>query len=277
MAVNLQAQEWESYWAAAIEECHQGNYLSAEQHFNISINLMESENDNENPSIYIDRARLYLLTRQYEEALKDINAVLNFTNLKDKERTRAISIKVTARANLGFSDGYEEDMEFLAKNIEIDVEDTEDHILIKNLPHCQIFKEALATFFVNIGICQSKEDVSLLPSNICIINKNPGFEKESEICCSISTNEISKQVGRDNRLIEGCKTWCDSSAFAAIRWCSFYPELCLVNACNQAVFEIQHNCRACCQTIYNQDVCAAPFGDIVAVMQKYLKAPCGCN
>ena len=174
---NISANEWESYWIAAIEDCHDRDFLSAENNFNMAINLMEIENDLEHPSIYVDRARLYLLLNKYEEALSDVNLALFSEKLKDKERVRAVSARVAARANLRFSDGYEEDVEFLAKNFEVQVENTENHVIIRNMPKCKAFKDSLANFFIDAGICNSEEDVNMLSSDICVVNKTAHLEK----------------------------------------------------------------------------------------------------
>lgn len=219
---NLSAQEWEPYWVEAIKDCYAGDYNSAEFHFDQTIDWMEHEKDLNHPSIYMDRARVYMVLNKYEQALADVNKALLSEKLQISEQVKAVSVRIAARIKLGFSDGYEDDMNFLFKNVKIPVEAVN--------PYCP-----------------------------CAIN----IYKQPILTVRALT-------------IESCRLWCDDSAQAAIiGWCAFFPDFCTVNACNQAVLEIQGNCRNCCGTFLSQDICAAPFADIVAVMQKYLP-PCGC-
>lgn len=263
VTLHLSAQEWEPYWMAAIEDCNQEDYLSAENNFNKTIDVMENEKDLE-PSVYLDRARLYLILNRYEEALSDADKALIHENLNDKERIRAVSTRVAAKIKLGFSEGYDEDVTFLGNNLEMKVETTEDHLIIQNMPQDPIFRKVMTQFFVRIGICESDEDVEILSSDVCVVNK------------SRTSRGVDKRLGFDLQ-VERCRLWCDASAQSAISWCVNYPEFCLVNACNSAIFEIQNNCKVCCQTGFSQEFCAAPFSDILSVMQRILLTTGACR
>lgn len=278
ITLSLSAKEWEPLWIAAIEDCQNQDFVSAESNFTKTINLMESENDADHPLVYMDRARLYLSLNQYEEALTDINKAILSEKLKHWELVKAVNARVTARTKLGFTDGYEEDVAFLVKNFEVQIENTEDYLIIRNMPKEEEFQKSMIHFFIQGGICHSKEDLRELSSNICVVKKiEKKVEQASESYCHACAFNPSKQLRFDALTIAGCVLWCDSSAFAAITgWCAFFPEFCVINACNKAVVEIQNNCRACCQTgVFSQDICAAPFADIVGAMQKFLP-PCGC-
>lgn len=266
IALNISASEWESYWIAAVEDCHNEDYGSAEQNFNRTISLLESAGDFEHPSIYADRARLYMILNQYEEALSDINKALDSNKLNGKERVKAVSVRFIARIHLGYSDGYEEDVEFLVKNFEVQVENTANYVIIRNMPQSKAFADSVTNFFIRTGICQNEDDVKMLSSDICIVKKN---------CQKSECHASDKQLRRD-LLLAGCIKWCDDNAQSAIAWCINYPSFCLVNACNSAIVEIQNNCHTCCHHGFSEDVCAAPFGDILSVMQRILQAN-GCK
>lgn len=280
ISLNLSAKEWEPYWIAAVENFHNEDYVSAEHNFNQTIDWMENENDAEHPSVYVDRARLYLLLNKYEEALTDLNKAIFSDKLKHWERIKAVSARVTARAKLGFSDGYEEDMEFLVKNFEVQIENTENYLIIRNMPKKKEFKESMTNFFIYAGICHNKEDIRMLSSDICIVSKAGQLDKKenaSDSPCACAINFNKQVVVANNQTIAACKRFCDDNAVTAITgWCAFFPVLCVVNACNKAVLQIQNNCHACCQTGLSQDTCIAPFADIVSVMQQFLP-PCGCQ
>ena len=218
IALHLSAQEWEPYWVEAIKNCHVGDYVSAESLFNQTIDYMEYEENLEHPSVYMDRARVFMFLSKYENALTDVNTALASDKLHDSERIKAVSVRIAARLKLGLPDGYEEDMSYLLKNVKVPFEN------------------------FSCSGCGFKQPI----------------------------------VANAAQIVLSCKLWCDASAQAAlVGWCAFFPEFCVVNACNKAVQEIQTNCRSCCETFFDQDICAAPFADIVAVMQKYLP-PCGC-
>lgn len=275
ITLNLSAREWESNWIAALEHSQEGNYESAEQLFCSAIDILEINTDQAHPSVYIDRANLYLRMDKNENALADANKALACPHLKHKERVKAVSTRVAAHLNLGLNTDLEEDVEFLAGNFEVQIENAESHVIIRNMPDSKAFKESLVNYFVHAGLCHSEEDFKVISPEICIVKKieyRPDNAPEGATCpCKGSSN---KQLGRTNLALLGCRNWCDDNAVSAISWCSNYPTLCLINACNSAVLEIQTNCRNCCLNGFSQDLCAAPFGDIVAYMQKYLP-PCG--
>ncbi len=135
--------------------------------------------------------------------------------------------------------------------------------------------DTMVSYFIHAGLCSSEEDFKIVSPDVCIVNKTAYLSdsdlQDTNYACSTAPN---KQFERTNLSLFGCRNWCDDSAISAISWCSNYPTLCMINACNSAVIEIQSYCRSCCQNGFSQDLCAAPFGDIVAVMQKYLP-PCG--
>lgn len=224
IGIQLSADEWKPYWIEAIKDCYVGDYSSAENHFQLSIECMEYEKNLEHPSVYIDRARLYMTLKKHEEALEDIDRALLSKKLEQCDRLKAISLRIAARLNLGFSDGYEKDIEYLFSHFKI---------------------------------------------------PNGNAQEQFAQCLPCAMN-IDKQLTAAARIVESCKLWCNDNAQAAIfGWCAFFPEICVINACNKAVLEIQGGCHLCCENLFNQDICAAPFVDIVSVMQKYLPS-CGC-
>jgi hypothetical protein len=271
-AINVSAKEWESYWISALEAYGNEDFLSSELDFNLSINLMEEENDQDYPVIYADRARLLLILNKYEEALVDVNRALKSENLKGRERARAISARIVAKAKLGIIEGNKEDLIYLANNFETHVENTTKYVIIRNMPKCQTTRESVADYFVHAGICLNKEDIKILPSDICIIKKAYRLKNDCENC-------YNKQLLINPLTVTSCRLWCDNNAITAIAWCINYPEFRLVNACNNAILLIQNNCRTCCQQGFAQDFCAAPFGDILNVMQIILSTTpcCGCQ
>lgn len=268
VTLHSHADEWESSWIAALEDLHNEDHVSAEQNFNLTIHRLESDNNSHYPSVYADRARLLMTLNRYEEALKDIDQALLSENLNNQERVKAVVTRFKAKKLLGVSEGLNEDIEFLVNNFEIQFENTENYVIIRNIPKDNAVRQSIVHSFLASGLCDKEEDIKQLSSDTCIVNKT--YRKTDT-----AVADISKHVA-DIRLVEACKRWCDANAVASISWCSNYPELRLINACNSAVYEIQNNCRQCCYN-YPQDVCAAPFGDIVAVMQKYLTCPCCGN
>lgn len=260
LSFNLSASEWQRYWRAGIEDWRQENFISAKDNFDLSIGLMEMENDLDHPNIYVDRSYLNLLINQYEEAVSDANKALRCENLDHQSVLTAVSTRVVALAKLGLHKEYEEDLKYLVDNMTVQIEDTDDHLIVRNLPKCKASKKSLTEFFVRSGLCESKDDVNMISSDTCIVKK-----------------DVSKilERRRENQIVS-CRLWCDANAQAAIAWCVNYPVLCLVNGCNSAVFEIQTICKSCCNSGFDQELCSAPFGDILTVMQKYLQATsCG--
>jgi len=230
--------------------------------------------DMDQPEFYVHRSRCNLLSNRYIEALSDANMALEFEGLEHHDRLTAASMKIIALAKLGRHDDYLEDLEFLSRNFTIKVENTHDYVILTNVPDGKEIEESINNFFLRSGICKSKEDINRVSHDIYIVNKN--LQKQLSYDFECPTNDyLFPQRGGD--LLVNCLLWCDANAESAISWCVNYPTFCLVNACNVSILEIQRNCRACCLGGFNQDICAAPFGDILSVMQIYLRGTsCAC-
>ena len=261
ICANLSANEWKTSWIEAIEACDNKDFVTAEHSFNIAIMLMERQNDMTYPYVYVDRARLFLLLNQNEKALQDVNQAIDSQNLKGKELIRAIATRITARGNLGCEDGYDADLAILVSNSDIEMVEADNKLVIRNIPKCPAFREAITQFLIYSGTCNTRDDVKFLSSDICIVNQ---FCQQCKYAAKI-----------EQRTIEGCKSWCDANTIAAATWCStkFRDPRC-IGACNLAVFGIQKGCHWCCNEGAFYDKCVKPFADILGEMSKYIQSPC---
>lgn len=259
------AEEWETLWIQAIEACDKNDFLYAEQYFDEAIEILEKECNQNHPNIYIDRARLYLALNKHEKVILDVDKAFALGKLRRPDQVNATAIRVAAKAFLGHTEGFEEDIAFLSENSQITVDNIGEKLILRNIPNCDKSRDALALYFLMTGLCNDLEDVKFLPSGVCIVTRT------SDCLCRRTSNPRVEQ-----RTIEGCKNWCDISAVGGMTWCSkaFASNGYCLLACNTAVYALQKGCHWCCQDGAFYEKCAAPFADILSAMSPYIKTPC---
>lgn len=277
MNVCFAHETWKDDWVMAVNLCNEKDYKNAEIYFNQSISLMESEEDTSHSHVYVDRARLYLLLGRYEEALPDLNKALNSGNLSRIDHERALVSLIATKSNLQMNSEVLADLKIFGEAYAPVVENTRNKVYIRNVPDCECFKSIITCYFIHSGICKSKDNVHMMKSGICIIDKNCdcGCEEEedtnqNEKICD-ACGEIYGVVTSPQCTIDGCKSWCDANTIVGTAWCSkvFKAPHCQA-ACYAAVYVIQQGCYWCCEggNIYKK--CLKPFERIV----DYIQAPC---
>lgn len=273
----MAASDWKDHWINAIEACNEKDYVSAEKSFNLAISEMEQAADREHPYVYVDRARLYLLLNRYKEVLPDVEVALSYANLKDKEKLRALVTRISAKAQLGISEGVLEDMKYIGENYAPTIENTEKKLILRNVPDCDCYQKIMTCYLVHSGICNSKNDIKMLKSGMWVVNKASKSRSQDcdetkvdaflcDACGEALIDITSPQCG-----IDGCKVWCDANTITATAWCTkvFKTPHCQAS-CLLAVYGIQQGCYWCCEggSVYKK--CIKPFGQIV----DYIKEPC---
>lgn len=223
------AADWRDSWIKAIEACSESEYFKAEQSFSQAINELEQIEDFDHPYVYVDRARLYLLLEKFPEALLDLDKAISSEKLVNQERIRAVISRIMARSRLGMDQGVLDDLKYFGEiypNMP-KIEETERNLIIRNMPDCECYRDIMTCYFVNSGICNSKDDIKMLKSGICIVNKVcEGSADESSIEASFEEKDCDHCEKESNVLegiqanVEGCNSWCDRFAIAGATWCA---------------------------------------------------------
>lgn len=274
LSVSLQA-EWQDEWAQAVEKCQNKDYDEAEKRFSHCIREIELLNDENGIHVYVDRARLYLLQERYEEALVDLNKAISNPNLEKKELTRALVSRICAKSNLGIVEDILEDLSSFRESLPApqEIKFTKNHIIIRNAPKCECFRNIVSEFIVRAGYCKGVNDIMILDSGNWII------ERTDKCKCSESKEQAFKGVSirltRDTRpgtcedkRPSTCEEWCDYFAIAGTAWCAkvFKRYDCQVG-CLAAVEMIKrHICYPCCTSGDFYKTCIKPFEDILSHM-----------
>ena len=177
--ISLQA-EWRDDWANAVKMCQEKKYEEAEEKFTKCINEIENKKDEKGAYVYVDRARLFLLLQRYEDALLDLNKALSNPNLQKKELTRALVSRICAKSNLGITEGVLEDLSAFRDSLPFspEIEFTKEHIIIRNVPDSECFRDIMGNFLVKAGYCKSINDVKMLESGHWIIQRNDECKRE---------------------------------------------------------------------------------------------------
>lgn len=273
---HVQANDWQTYWIKAVEECDKKEYDSAQKMFDLAIYSMEENKDLDHPYVYVDRARLNLLLENNEFALADLDKALSNEKITKSEKSRAAISRMIARSRLGIEKGVLDDLKLFAENSENrpTFEKTREYLIIRNVPDCSCYTNLMTCYFIHSGVCLSKNDIQKLNSGIWLIKKECGCQNCKDILtgdrlCDACGAMITAQNNREQ--IDACNGWCDRMAIAGAGWCGkTFKTLKCQTACGWAVYEIQQGCYWCCDGEGFYKRCIKPFEDI----GKYIQAPC---
>lgn len=272
---SLYATDWKDFWIRAIEDCNERQFEAAEKNFDLAIEEMEKMGDPDYPYIYVDRGRLYFLLEKFPEALSDLDKALASDKLKYNDIIRALTSRICIRSRLGMDKGALEDLEKFGK-IYHDIPtlvSTEKSLIIRNVPDCECVQNMFFCYFIHSGICNSKQDIQIMDSKICIVNKTG--ENNDTYADQPQQNRLCDNCGKiiikKNNCIDSCNAGCDANAVVASGWCGrvFKRADCLT-ACLAAVYAIQKGCYWCCSDGNFYEKCIAPFANIT----DYMKIPC---
>jgi hypothetical protein len=273
----MNASSWQDYWIKAVENCDQRSYDVANEMFDLAIAYMEKEGDTNHPYVYVDRARLNLLLEKNELAIADLDKALANDKITQQEKSRAAISRMIARSRLGMDKGVLEDLKLFAETSENKpiMEKTREHIIIRNVPNCSCYRNLMTSYFIDSGMCESKDDIQMLNSGIWLIRRKGdcGCNKDEEksrldnnFNPYIAGSKINRHEQRDS-----CRAWCDRMAIAGAGWCGkVFKRLDCQTACGWAVYEIQQGCYWCCDGEGFYKRCIKPFENIA----DYIQAPC---
>lgn len=268
------ADSWQEDWINAVEFCEKKDFDVALNYFDLAIEKMEQQGDLVHPYVYVDRGRLHLLFHRNELALEDLDLAINSNNLSKQEKVRAHLSRMFARARLGMSKGFSEDLEKFSENNQNSptFEKTDTHLIIRNAPDSKCYENIMTCYLIHSGQCLSKKDIKIMKSGIWIIKTHCGCKS----CKGILENErrcdhCGKKIIHFDPKEENCREWCDKMSMAGSVWCSntFKSIRCQI-ACGEAVSQIKKGCYWCCSGEGFYRNCIKPF----EVILDYIKEPC---
>lgn len=274
MLITSNCFAWQDAWTKAVLSCKEENYQEAEKFFNAAIHEIETNNDQDHPFVYVDRARLYLLLDRNQEVLTDVDRALASNKLTSSDRIRAVVTRLMARSRLKMDQGVLEDLKYFAevnKDRMPKTEVSDNYLIVRNIPECECYQRIMTNYYIQSGICNSEEDIEMTSSGICIVRRKANSNCQSPYdegennrkcnACEIKAEKITRSSILD------CQSWCDRMAIGGAGWCAKYfkSAWCQV-ACTTAVYEIQQGCYWCCETGNFYRKCVKPFEDIVGQM-----------
>lgn len=272
------SSQWEDDWIQAILCCEKKEFLNAEIFFSSSLAGLSSQEDIITSKIYVDRGRLFLLLDRNEEALSDLNKALNSNCLTEKGLLRAVVSRIVVNLRLGNDEDALSDISWFQQINQngTEVNFTEKHIIIRNVPECECFREMITGYVVDVGMCSSKEDVKFLKSDICIIKRakicDCGCDKQGGSGTANLNIDKNFDLGNGKNLgAFDCRNNCDNVAIGAQGMCyKWFKGLICTTGCLVAVETCRKLCNGCCSRGSFYESCVAPFKRI----QEYIKEPC---
>lgn len=256
LSFNIYA-DWRDIWADAVEKCHLRKFDEAVILFSQCIEEIESLKENKYPHVYVDRARVYLILERYQDALNDVNKAFESPLLCKKELARALVTRIAARSNLGITDGVVDDLSALNESSPDapEIEFTKKHIIIKNVPDSECFKNIFSSFLIVSGYCQSEENIKMLSSGIWIVDRNENCAE----CNPFSNQEMVNQPPK------ACYDMCDHFAVAGSAFCAktFKSWGCQLLCLNAVELIRKQICYPCCDSGDFWQKCVKPFEKIL--------------
>lgn len=151
-------------------------------------------------------------------------------------------------------------LSFALQGATITITHIEDSLYIENAPtEDEEFRNRLCSFFCDIDLCESREDIIFTDAGICIV-------KITGCPCMLSMYHAGFDRAVDNA---DCRYWCDRASELAQSWCAtHFQKLGCQHACKETVNHLKMGCYWCCDGGGFYENCYKPFEDIVARMAR---------
>jgi tetratricopeptide (TPR) repeat protein len=267
---------WEDFWVSGIYSCSQKNYKDAVFHFTESINLLNAAQNANFPQIYIDRGIAYSLLFEFNNALNDFENAIQSNKLSDNDKVRLCVNKLAVLSSLDDHKNIFLELDNLKK---IDpnfpqIEFTENYVFIRNVPANKWYRKAIKCLLIHSGMCSSKGDMYIYPSNILVAVKKGHCGCEScidrdsklQTCdqCAQPLQFNNSNIDPSTEEIESYTQCCDELALASTAWCvqmlkktqsrlaGFYA----LDLIRQVASQVPQN-----ENIYEQ--CITPFAELI--------------
>ncbi len=209
---NIYAETWQDKWSESVLLLDNGDFVNARQPLDEAIALMEQDESVLHPYLYVDRARVNLLTNRNDQVLSDLEKALQNEKLSKQERIRAIATKLMAKGLLNDSNAVLEDLQVFKELIDLPVMEMKDnHLLIRNIPQSQYYKKLITCYLIHCGLCYDKEEFTFLKSNMLVAEKinHCGCQKciaeyaKTRVCdsCNSVVNPGKQNVTTDELII----------------------------------------------------------------------------
>jgi hypothetical protein len=250
--------------------CKEKNFCDAEALITRAIDMIE-QNCIEAPYVYIERARIRIILNKNTEALEDLNYILTCKNVNLSDKSNMLILRHIACNACGiFEDAQNSWEEYKACNVMPEYDETDEYLVIRNMPNCSCYRKLIVGYHLEMGICKNLSDIKMIDENTCIINKTIGisvFEGWKE------DNLITiKVLGGDHPAEDDCEGWCDYMAIVGDGWCgaTFKTPPCIAACCMAVEFIKKKLCYRCCTNGEFYRNCIEPFARIL----DYIKEPC---
>lgn len=217
---------WEDFWVTGIYSCSQKNYNDALSCFNESIRLLETSNNSSFPQIYIDRGVVYAFQFEWKAALNDFDTALESNLLSQSDKIRISVHKLAIFSAQEDSQNIFRELDNL-KSLDHNfpqIQITEHYVFIRNVPNNKWYRKAIKCLLIHSGMCSSKDDMYIYPSDILVAVKKGhcGCEQCLERDSKLQTCDQcaqSLQFNHPYEEIEDYHQGNDELTIAATAWC----------------------------------------------------------
>lgn len=166
------AENWQDQWSQSVLLMEKGQFAEAKPLLDLSISSMEENADNNQPHLYIDRARLNILLKFDDCVLADLEKALSSEKLTTHEKIRALTTKLMFLGSLGIVDSLSDDLKAFSELVNLPVLELKDSkLIIRNAPNNEYYKNMMTCYLIHCGLCYDKEDFVWLKSGMLVAEK----------------------------------------------------------------------------------------------------------
>lgn len=212
--------------------------------------------------LYYERGRVYGLSGKYVEALEDFTFIVDHANVNSSDFVKALWGRSACYSALNDSENFERDLRLIKESDYYPkVESNKNTIIVRNFDFSRVpinLKKRYMKIMVEIGVCDSEQDIVFTHSGVCIIKKS------NKLRCN-----RYPQNSREGDYNTDCDYWCDKVAAISNAMCGrYFPNPWCLGVCVSVVEVLKDACHWCCKDDGFYKKCVKPFEDFIS------KIPC---
>lgn len=228
--------------------------------------------------LYVERARIYEKMKNYQAALKDLSLVIDSPKAHNQDLIPALWGRAKIYMILEDFENMDKDYDSVLaidpSRLENEIND--QYMILRNISPYLIndpqFQEAYTSGMIELGYCNSPEDVTYIENGVAIVKRKSGCgSNECQVCKKKVTNRahcencgINSALAYETKVNNptketDCTYWCKRISKTAEIGCEAFKTTKCRIACRQLVSWLKSQCFSCCNGGGFYVNCVKPF------------------
>lgn len=263
--------EWLNEWQISLSAFDANDPEDAMNHMDNAYALNPALE--QNLMIAADKARILYYLKDFASARAVCDQIINSdqTTALDKFSAHFIIF------NIMIIDGKPlEAMTYYDQNITtspyfIKYIETDDMMILSNVPDCQNFDKIMTDFFVKMELCESEKSITKINNKWFIIKK---IEAHSYMSPGMPPGVSASSNYEVDTTNMSCNEKCSFASALATGLCVYVPHKGCGVACTVFVEMVRQKCDKCCNGGNFYGKCIEPFANVIS---EFLKQDIQCN